>query len=144
MQISKNILPIPKDAYYSARYQYNSSIIISSISKYTSKSGVDKVLGITDFDLYVPPLNFVFGEAQYQGKVAIVSLHRLKPEFYGQPPDRKLFGDRAIKEAIHEIGHTLGLSHCQNPHCVMFFSLHIGMTDRKGKKFCEKCYRKVG
>jgi len=142
-EISQETLPVPKDAYDPARNQYNSSIILSSILEYPKKHKADRVLGITDLDLYIPHLNFVFGEAQYLGKAAIISLHRVKPEFYGQQPNYRLFCERAVKEAIHEIGHTMGLSHCNNINCVMFFSLHIGMTDRKDPSFCEICHNRL-
>jgi archaemetzincin len=132
------ILEIPKDAYDSLREQYNSSIILSWISKYAMRQQANRILGITDYDLYVPGLNFVFGQAQHPGKAAIISLHRLKPEFYGHPSNIKLFEDRAVKEAIHEVGHTLGLEHCQNSACVMYFSNSILDTDRKNSAPCSR------
>jgi len=147
-RLSEDVLPVSGKAYNSSRRQYYSSIILSEILEYAEEtkgaaSRLHRVLGVTDVDLYVPSLNFVFGEAQCPGKAAVISLHRLIPEFYGEPPDEKLFHERALKEAVHEIGHTLGLGHCVNPLCVMHFSLHIGMTDQKQPEFCEECNLKV-
>jgi archaemetzincin len=113
---------------------------LARIQDYVEKSVADKVLGVTEVDLYVPRLNFVFGEAQCPGRTAVISLFRLKPEFYGQHPNRNLFVERSVKEAVHEVGHTLGLGHCHNPACIMFFSNSILDTDRKKLAFCERCY----
>ena len=133
-------MPIPESAYNPTRKQYHSSIILANVRKFAEKKlAYDRVLGITDVDLYVPHLNFVFGEAEFPGKYAVISLFRLRPEFYGQPPNKKLFLERTLKEAVHELGHTFGLKHCRNPSCVMFFSNSIIDTDRKGFSFCEKC-----
>lgn len=132
-------LPIPENAYNPVRKQYNSTKILMGIAVKARKTSADRVLGVTSVDLYVHRLNFVFGEAQCPGKAAVISLCRLKPEFYGHPPNKGLFIDRMAKEAVHELGHTLGLVHCKNPRCVMFFSNSIQMTDTKECKFCPSC-----
>ena len=136
-------MSIPAGAYNKARQQFYSTRILAKINNYVKQTQADRILGVTEVDLYVPHLNFVFGEATCPGKTAIISVFRLKPEFYGHPANPELFINRCVKEAVHEIGHTLGLKHCENPHCVMFFSNSIFDTDRKRKTFCEKCYSKV-
>jgi len=132
-------MPMPEDAYDSRRNQFHSSLILAKIHQHSEKVVADRVLGVTDADLYVPHLNFVFGEAECPGRTAIISLHRLKPEFYGHPSNRTLFVERSVKEAVHEVGHTFGLRHCYDPLCVMLFSNSILDTDRKKSTFCEKC-----
>jgi len=138
--ILEDTLPFPQDAYNVRRRQYYSSRVLAKMRSYVPSFDVNRVLGITEVDLYVPRLNFVFGEAECPGRVAIISLHRLKPDFYGKPADRELFVERSVKEAVHEVGHTLGLGHCHNPECIMFFSNSILDTDHKRLGFCERCY----
>ena len=139
--ISNETMQIPKQAYNKQRNQYNSTTIIEKMK--TKLKNKNKILGITEVDLYVPGLNFVFGEAECPGSLAIISLYRLYPEFYGEPPNRKLFLERAVKEAVHEIGHTFGLKHCRNPFCVMHFSNSIWDTDVKWPVLCPICTIKL-
>ena len=137
-------MPIPSEALDNARQQYRSDMILSRVHSYADKDkALDHVLGIVDVDIFVPKLNFVFGEAECPGKVALVSLWRLKPEFYGKASNTELFLKRITKEAVHELGHSLGLRHCSNPFCVMYFSNSIFETDRKQSLFCTKCYLKA-
>ena len=137
-------MPIPSEAFNNARQQYRSNIILSRVHSYAEKDkALDRVLGIVDVDIFVPELNFVFGEAECPGKVTLISLWRLRPEFYGKAPNKELFLERITKEAVHELGHSLGLRHCSNPFCVMYFSNSIFETDRKQSLFCNKCDLKV-
>jgi archaemetzincin len=95
-------------------------------------------------DAYSENLNFVFGEASsLGGQVAAIYLARLRPEFYNHISDQQIFNDRIVKEAIHELGHTFGLIHCNNKKCVMHFSNSLYDTDFKNKSFCENCKNKL-
>jgi archaemetzincin len=134
-------MPHPDYAYNKRRNQYHSTAILKTLMAEKDYRAYEKILGVVDQDLYVPELNFVFGEA---GKrAAVISLIRLRQEFYRLPEDRPLFQQRVLTEAVHELGHTYGLGHCPNPRCVMFFSNSLTDTDRKGSTFCQECKRKL-
>jgi len=137
-------LPLRKEAFDEKRKQYRSHVILSEVQGCAVRSaGLHCVLGVVDADIFVPELNFVFGEATCPGKAALISLWRLKPEFYGDAPSMALFSERALKEAVHELGHTLGLRHCSRSSCVMHFSNSISDTDIKQSLFCNRCYLHV-
>ena len=127
-------------AYEPERKQYSSSKLLASLGK--SERG-ERIVGITDIDLYVPRLNFVFGEADVVSGTAIISLYRLRQEYYGLAPDGALFLERATKEIVHELGHTFGLEHCPNNKCVMHFSNSLADTDLKEAHFCSECRPKI-
>ena len=94
----------------------------------------DRVLAVTDVDLFERGSNFVFGRATIQDRYAVISVAR-----FGSDGHDKLL-DRSAKTAIHELGHTLGLLHDDaNPDCVMHFSEKLEDTDRKGRAFCARC-----
>jgi archaemetzincin len=102
------------------------------------------LLVLTDFDLYKTSHRFVFGDADASQSVAVVSLHRLQPGFYGEDVDQNLLFQRALKESVHELGHVFGLRHCFNARCGMYRSNSIFETDNKTSYFCETCDRRVG
>jgi len=132
-------MPEPDYAFDQKRKQYLSTAILRAIVKQEEYAPFEKILGIVDHDLFVPELNFVFGEAS--PKAAVISLTRLRQAFYRLPQDQDLFHRRVLTEAVHELGHAYGLGHCGNSRCVMSFSNSLSDTDRKGPEFCPKCIK---
>ena len=132
----------PEFAFNPLRRQYHSTEILKRIlQKPPSESW--KVLGVTDMDLYIPVLTFVFGEAQLADAGAVVSTHRLRQEFYGLPTDHDILHQRLLKEALHELGHTYGLRHCPNYNCVMSVSNGVERIDLKQAEFCPACAQSI-
>jgi archaemetzincin len=134
-------LGLPKEFYNNVRHQFLSSKILDFLAGKFS----GRILAITDEDLYSEEMNFLFGQAELPGRVAIVSICRLNPTFYKQSPDRELFKERVVKEAVHEFCHAAyGMSHCSNRKCVMSYSSTIFDVDRKEKTLCEECKLRIG
>jgi len=130
-------------SFRKSKNQYDAEFLLKELAG--TIIGADKILYIFREDMFVPDLNFVFGLAS--GDVAIVSITRLDPRFYGKiedlPKAAAIFRQRLIKEAIHEIGHSFKIPHCKNKKCVMVFSNSIADVDFKSAEFCNKCSREL-
>ena len=129
--------------YSSDRKQYHSTEILRQLLPF-AKDKEQHILGVMDEDIYIPILTFVFGEAQLGGRCALMSGHRLHQKFYGLPEDESLYLHRCEKEAVHELGHTLGLKHCSNFECVMRYSNSVADIDIKRNVFCPICSEVLG
>jgi archaemetzincin len=128
----------PERAFDPSRGQYDSTRLLELLLAAPDDAG-ERVLGVAGVDLFIPVLTYVFGEAQLQGRVAVVSLHRLRPEAYGLPRDPRLVLERLEKESLHELGHTFGLVHCVDGGCVMHVSTYVEEIDLKPASFCASC-----
>ena len=131
-------LPPVEFAFDPGRRQYGSIPVLELLTRLCPADAL-KLLAVTSRDLFIPVLTFVYGHAQLGGPVSLVSLERLKQEFYGFPPNRDVFLGRATKEALHEVGHTFGLVHCADRSCAMALATNIRQIDSKQAAFCEAC-----
>jgi archaemetzincin len=132
----------PERAFDASRGQYHSTILLQCLlGEPPARSA--RVLGVTDVDLFIPVLTYVFGEAQLRGTAAVVSSRRLQNEAYGLPPDDARMLARLKKEAVHELGHTYGLLHCHDAQCVMHASTYVEEIDLKSDAFCHACARLI-
>ncbi len=146
LRVACSIYPETLDlafAFNPLRGQYHSTEILKRLSNHAPHQSW-RVLGVTEGDLYIPILTFVFGEAQLGSESALVSLHRLRQEFYGLPADPEMLAERLLKEALHELGHTFGLRHCPDYHCVMSSSHAVERIDLKLAEFCSECAKTTG
>ncbi len=131
-------LPAIDFAFDAGRRQYGSIGVLDMLDR-TCPADALKLLAVTERDLFIPVLTFVYGQAQLSGRLAVISLARLRQEFYGLPPDPEVFHHRAVKEALHECGHTFGLVHCAARTCAMALSTNIRQIDSKPAAFCVAC-----
>ena len=133
---------LPEEAFNPTRGQYYSTVILNKL-ELLKKSSRELMLGITEEDIYIPTLNYLFGEADPIGRVGIVSFFRLKQENYSFLDTEELFFSRVLKEAVHELGHVIGLIHCNNPRCAMYFCNSLAEVDKKTSRFCDNCMRRL-
>jgi len=127
---------LDKSAYDHRSSQYSSTRLLESLRSVVRKGMLH--IAITDVDLSYPGLNCVFGLADDAYPLAVVSVARLAGR--GRTPaGRDKTAERAVKTAIHELGHLVGLPHCSDHRCVMFFSFTLRDTDYKSKDFCLVC-----
>ncbi|MDT8324049.1 MAG: archaemetzincin family Zn-dependent metalloprotease [Bacteroidota bacterium] len=141
LPVACSIEPIPLDIDHArdpSRQQYHSTQLLASLVALKS-NGESRVLGITPYDLFIPVLTFVFGQAQLNNRAALFSTFRLHNEFYGMPHAPALLAERCLKEGLHELGHTFGLRHCLELPCVMNSSTYVEDIDLKPADFCLPC-----
>lgn len=135
-------MKLPVEAHNIIRNQYYALIILSKLELLKANSR-ENVIAVCEDDLYLPDENYVIGHADSLSKSAVVSLYRLRQEFYGLPEDDMKIFPRLFKEVVHRLGHVYGLPECRNPKCVNYFSQMMLDIDNKSQRFCDICRRKL-
>jgi archaemetzincin len=99
------------------------------------------VLLVTRHDLFANKMNFVFGLANRELGVGLLSTLRLSLRDEDVTPST--IKERIFKEAAHEVGHLGGLAHCEHEACLMTFSNTLQQVDQKLPLLCDDCKRKL-
>jgi len=134
----------PDYAFNKDRNQYHSTAMLRRLDAVRGRDRATPVLGVVDVDLFIPDQPFVFGEADRDARAALLSVFRLKGSPDGRPVAPEKLLHRARAEAVHEMGHLLGLSHCNDFRCAMFLSHTAADADRKGAGLCGQCKAAIG
>ncbi len=129
---------VPQEAFLERRGQYDAGRVIRHLSL-TASSQCLRLLALTMVDLCSPILTYVYGEAELGGRVAVVSGFRLRRDEDGAEVPAERYYERLIKVALHEVGHTFSLYHCEDPRCLMQFSPGLKELDVLEIRFCDRC-----
>ncbi len=134
----------PEHAFNKDRNQYHSTAVLRRLEAVRGRNRNHPVLGVVDLDLFVPDQPFVLGEADREARTALVSVFRLKATADRRPVAAERLLHRARVEAVHAVGHLLGLSHCSDSRCAMFLSHSAADADRKAEGLCAQCRVAIG
>lgn len=132
----RKAIPIPEKAYYQARKRYRADTIIRYLNREVNRNN-HVVIALTNKDISCTKgaINDygVMGLGFCPGKACVASGFRLS---------KTNTLNQLFKVAIHELGHTQGLSHCPVKTCFM--------RDAEGKnytneltEFCVDCKKQL-
>ena len=139
-------LPLLDSEYNSEERKYDAIQVKKRLITHGKNKNYYRILGVMNIDISTKASKFLYGVADLPKNKsfggALISVIRLREEFYGWRENSAQFEQRVLKEAIHELGHTFGLKHCENL-CVMRSSNSLEDADRKPSKFCEECSNRI-
>ena len=133
-------MKMPQEALSVTRNQYYATVLLSKLERVKANTR-EKVVGICEEDLYLPDENSILGYSDSLSGTAVVSLYKIRQEFYGLPEDEAKIYPRLFKETVHQISHLYKLADCRNPKCVNYFSQLMLDIDAKSTRFCDICKR---
>jgi len=145
--------PIPKYAFINVKSpRYRADKLIVTLKKEKPDS-VDFIIGLTCKDISItkndkfgrvkkPESKYkdygIFGLGYCPGPSCIISIFRL------QNTSNKNFILRLKKITVHELGHNLGLKHCESELCLMRDANEtIKTIDSVCLKLCDTCLKKI-
>ncbi|MEZ4936733.1 MAG: matrixin family metalloprotease [Crocinitomicaceae bacterium] len=143
---------LPKSAFINIKSpRYRADSILDMQERWKPDS-IDYLMGLSQFDISMtdrdengnikkPVSKYkdwgVFGLGSCPGPTCVVSIFRLRK--------RQNYIDRLKKIVVHELGHNLGLPHCEDgPTCVMRdANENIKNIDKEKLELCSSCKKKL-
>lgn len=136
---------LPQIAYYSSRKRYRADSLIRFLRRIKPDS-VDKIIGVSLKDISTKKGKYkdygIQGLAFLNGASCVISTYRLKR--YARENNKVFFKSLKIVSR-HEIGHTFGISHCENSETCFMISSRGGARTIKnaGINLCDSCRKKL-
>ncbi len=145
-------MALPEDGFHEnkgATGQYDAEVVLDSLVG-TCESGAAACLAITDRDLFVDKLQYVFGLGHFRKRVGVFSTYRLwekkrdpvtgNVESVRRPEPLR----RALKVAVHEMAHELSVAHCVHYRdCVMAGTNSLAESDEGALMLCPLDHGKL-
>ena len=103
----------------------------------------DVAVFVTDVDLFRPQTEGIFGEVDAPGRVAVVSVRRLREAFYRRKTDPARQRARLVKMILYAIGRVRGLPDCRDSQCAMSTMTALADVDMKPEKYCASCWKRL-
>lgn len=135
-------MKVPEESYNVIRGQNYASVILNKLERVKANQR-EFIVGLLEEDIYLPDEAFIIGYSDTVLRTAVVSLFRIRQEFYGLPEDDKKVFSRLFKQSIFHLSPLFELPSCRNPRCINYYSQKMFDIDSKGEKFCDLCRRKI-
>lgn len=135
-------MKVPEESYNVIRGQNYASVILNKLERVKANQR-EFIVGLLEEDIYLPDEAFIIGYSDTVLRTAVVSLFRIRQEFYGLPEDDKKVFSRLFKQSIFHLSPLFNLPSCRNPRCINYYSQKMFDIDSKGEKFCDLCRRKI-
>lgn len=138
-------LQLPKESFYEPKNRYRAPKLLPYLRSIKTDE-FDKIIGMTKADISSSSKKEIdypiLAKSDRSGPASIVSNFRIRKYAIS----KNQFDARLRKVIIHEVGHTLGLSHCVSDQNCLMIDNHgsYRKLDNLEEIFCLECSQKLG
>lgn len=136
-------MKVPDEAFNVIRNQHYASIILQKLERVKVNSK-EQIVAVCEEDIYLPDEPYVLAHFDVVSGTAVISLNKIRQEFYGLPEDETKVYDRLFKLAVQQVAYMSEIPGCRNPVCINYYSVNMMDIDNRGSKLCDICRRQLG